>query len=73
MKIDRVRSQIVRLPADEPLADSKPFPGATRDIVVIKDKMDRKTYDRPDRIGVGPLDRGIAFSVALADIEAIVE
>jgi L-talarate/galactarate dehydratase len=36
MKIERVRSQIVRLPADEPLADGKSTPGATRDIVVVK-------------------------------------
>jgi L-talarate/galactarate dehydratase len=36
MKIERVRSQIVRLPADEPLADGKVAPGATRDIVVLK-------------------------------------
>src|SRR6185436_17489247 len=36
MKIERVRSQIVRLPADEPLADGRSAPGATRDIVVVK-------------------------------------
>jgi len=36
MKIERVASQIVRLPADEPLADGKTAPGATRDIVVAK-------------------------------------
>ena len=36
MKIDRVAAQIVRLPADEPLADGKTVPGATRDIVVVK-------------------------------------
>jgi L-alanine-DL-glutamate epimerase-like enolase superfamily enzyme len=36
MKIERVASQIVRLPADEPLADGKAAPGATRDIVVVK-------------------------------------
>ena len=36
MKIERVWSQIVRLPADEPLADGKTAPGATRDIVVVK-------------------------------------
>ena len=42
-------------------------------VVVIKDLMDRAGYDRPDRVGVGPADRGIAFGVALSDIEAIVE
>ena len=36
MKIERVRSQIVRLPADEPLADGKGMPGTTRDFVVLK-------------------------------------
>jgi L-alanine-DL-glutamate epimerase-like enolase superfamily enzyme len=36
MKIASVRSQIVRLPADEPLAGGKGTPGATRDMVVLK-------------------------------------
>src|SRR5436190_5390820 len=36
MQIERVWSQIVRLPADEPLADGKTARGATRDIVVVK-------------------------------------
>src|SRR5438105_7993391 len=36
MQIERVWSQVVRLPADEPLADGKTAPGATRDIVVVK-------------------------------------
>jgi len=36
MQIERVRAQIVRLPANEPLADGKGTPGATRDIVVVK-------------------------------------
>jgi L-talarate/galactarate dehydratase len=36
MQIERVRSQIVRLPADEPLADGKTAPGATRDLVLVK-------------------------------------
>ena len=35
MQIERVRAHIVRLPADEPLADNKSTPGATRDIVVV--------------------------------------
>jgi L-alanine-DL-glutamate epimerase-like enolase superfamily enzyme len=48
MKIDRVRSQIVRLPADEPLADNKTPPGATRDIVVVK----VTTRDGIDGLGV---------------------
>ncbi len=35
MKIQRIRSEIVRLPADEPLADG-PKSSGTRDIVVVK-------------------------------------
>jgi len=42
------------------------------DTVVVKDLMERATQRRPDRIGVGPLDRGVAFGVSLSDIEAIV-
>jgi L-alanine-DL-glutamate epimerase-like enolase superfamily enzyme len=48
MKIERVRSQIVRLAADEPLADNKTPPGATRDIVVVK----VTTTDGVDGLGV---------------------
>ena len=48
MKIERVRSQIVRLPADEPLADGKGTPGATREIVVVK----ITTKDGIDGLGV---------------------
>jgi L-alanine-DL-glutamate epimerase-like enolase superfamily enzyme len=36
MQIARARSQIVRLPADEPLADGPSIPGATRDMVLLK-------------------------------------
>ena len=36
MRIERVRAHIVRLPADEPLADGKVAPGAARDIVAVK-------------------------------------
>ena len=43
------------------------------DTLVVKDLMDRPGYDRPDRVGVGPVDKGIAFGVSLADIAAIVE
>jgi L-alanine-DL-glutamate epimerase-like enolase superfamily enzyme len=48
MKIERVRSQIVRLPADEPLADNKTIPGATRDLVLVK----VTTKDGIDGLGV---------------------
>jgi L-alanine-DL-glutamate epimerase-like enolase superfamily enzyme len=36
MQIERVRAHIVRLPADEPLADGSIEPGVTRDMVVVK-------------------------------------
>lgn len=36
MKIQRVRAQIASIPADEPLADGKGTPGATRDYVVVR-------------------------------------
>jgi hypothetical protein len=41
------------------------------DTVVVKDLMQRRGCS-PTRIGVGPLDRGIAFGVELPDIESIV-
>ena len=37
-------------------------------LVIVKDTMDRATYNKPNRIGVGPADRGVAFGVALARI-----
>ena len=43
------------------------------DTVVVKDLMQRRSYDRADRVGVGPADQGVAFGVPLADIEAILE
>lgn len=48
MKIARVRSAIVRLPADEPLADGLGTPGATRDLVVVS----ITTQDGIEGIGV---------------------
>ena len=35
MKISRIHSQLLRLPADEPLADGPAVPGATRDFVAL--------------------------------------
>jgi L-talarate/galactarate dehydratase len=48
MKIERVRSQVVKLPQEEPLAGGKTTPGATRDFVVVK----VTTADGVDGIGV---------------------
>ena len=36
--------------------------------LVVKDLMTRKNYNRPSRIGVGPEDRGIAWSVELDEV-----
>ena len=36
MKIARIRSDVVRVPDVEPLANGQTTPGATRDIVVTK-------------------------------------
>jgi L-talarate/galactarate dehydratase len=36
MRIDRVRAHIVELPADEPLADGKTIPGASRPLITVK-------------------------------------
>jgi hypothetical protein len=37
--------------------------------VVVKDLMDRPTYDKPNYVGVGPASHGLAFSVELNRIE----
>ena len=41
MKISDIRSQIVRLPAEEPLANGPSVPGATRDIVTVEIRTDQ--------------------------------
>jgi L-alanine-DL-glutamate epimerase-like enolase superfamily enzyme len=55
MKISAIHSQIVRLPADEPLADGPTASGTTRDFVTV----DMRTDDGIEGIGVaffgGPL------------------
>jgi L-alanine-DL-glutamate epimerase-like enolase superfamily enzyme len=40
MKISKIQTQIVRLPADEPLAGGPATPGATRDIVILRVQTD---------------------------------
>ena len=42
-----------------------------RETYVVKDLMARKTYNKPDRIGIGPADLGIAFGVALDQVEIV--
>ena len=69
MKIERVWSQIVRLPADEPLADGKTAPGATRDIVVVK----VATKDGIEGLGVTFFGAGMtgALKVAVEELGAL--
>jgi hypothetical protein len=40
-------------------------------VVVVKDLMQRANYNKPDRIGVGSPDNGLAFGVSLADIAEV--
>lgn len=47
MKISRIESRIVRVPADEPLAGGPATAGATRDFVVLRVRTD----DGPDGLG----------------------
>ena len=62
MKITRVTSQVVRLPADEPLAGGRGTPGATRDFVVLK----VTTADGIDGIGVTYFGGAITGALACA-------
>ena len=41
-------------------------------VVVVKDLMQRANYNKPDRIGVGSPDNGLAFGVALADVAEVI-
>jgi L-alanine-DL-glutamate epimerase-like enolase superfamily enzyme len=70
MKIERVWSQIVRLPADEPLADGRSVPGATRDIVVVK----VATKDGIEGLGVTFFGAGLtgALKVAVDELGALI-
>src|SRR5437016_12089667 len=45
MKISAIHSQVVRLPADEPLAGGPAAPGATRDIVALEVRTDQPGLD----------------------------
>jgi L-alanine-DL-glutamate epimerase-like enolase superfamily enzyme len=70
MQIERVRAHIVRLPADEPLADGKVAPGATRDIVVVK----VATKDGIEGVGItffGAAMTG-ALKVAVEELGALI-
>jgi L-alanine-DL-glutamate epimerase-like enolase superfamily enzyme len=70
MQIERVRAHIVRLPADEPLADSNPMPGATRDIVAVK----VATRDGIEGVGVTYFGAGMtgALKVAVEELGALI-
>jgi len=53
MKISAIRSSIVALPADEPLADAAENPNATRPIVTLQIETD-----------AGVADVGVTYSAA---------
>jgi L-talarate/galactarate dehydratase len=63
VKIERVASRIVQLPADEPLADGPAVPGATREFTVVT----VVTKDGIEGIGVtffgGPLMRALKAAI----------
>jgi L-alanine-DL-glutamate epimerase-like enolase superfamily enzyme len=69
MRIERVRAHIVRLAADEPLADNRTLPGATRDIVVCK----VATSDGIEGLGVTFFGAGLtgALKVAVEELGAL--
>jgi len=69
MRIERVRAHIVRLPADEPLADGKGAPGATRDMVAVK----VATSDGIEGVGATFFGAGItgALKVAVEELGAL--
>jgi L-alanine-DL-glutamate epimerase-like enolase superfamily enzyme len=63
MKISSIHSQIVRLPADEPLAGGPATPGATRDFVAV----DMRTDEGVEGVGItffgGPLTGALKSAV----------
>jgi len=69
MQIERVRAHIARLPANEPLADGKGTPGATRDLVVVK----VVTRDGVQGLGVTFFGAGLtgALKVAAEELGAL--
>lgn len=38
-------------------------------VYVVCDLMNRKSFDKPGHVGIGPVNRGWAFDVALDEIE----
>ena len=43
----------------------------SRETYVVKDLFDRKNWNKPTSVGIGPRDMGIAFSVELDQIEIV--
>lgn len=52
-------------------ADSGLFAECRRETYVVRDLFDRKNYNRPDSVGIGPADRGVAFGVRLDQITSV--
>lgn len=53
------------LPSNLPRVDLR------REFYVVSDLLNRKSYNRPDHIGISPLDLGVTFSVRLDEIEIV--
>ena len=57
--------RIGRIERETPIGTVVRGPGT----FVVKDLFARRNYNKPDEVGIGPVDRGIAFSVRLDEIE----
>ncbi len=42
-----------------------------RDTYVVKDLFARRNFNKPNEVGIGPSDRGVAFGVTLDQIELV--
>ena len=51
---------------------AKVEPVMVRESYIIKDLMERKTYNKPGHIGIGPDNMGLAWGISFADIAEIV-
>lgn len=52
-------------------ADAGLWEECRRETYIVRDLFDRKNYNRPDSVGIGPADRGVAFRVRLDQITSV--
>lgn len=50
---------------------AKVEPVMVRESYIIKDLMERKNYNKPSHIGIGPDNMGLAWGISFADIAEI--